>query len=83
MKKMSEREKNKFLLLIVVAMIKAFISVILAALVGIQVMPYVLKERGYFAIGGEWILVILSFFVTYRSLTFFFETWLKAPPKNR
>lgn len=79
----TKRAKTKFLLLVIVAIIKALISVISSALVGMQVIPYALKERGYVAIGGEWILVIGSFFVMYWALTVAFEAWLKTPPKSR
>lgn len=79
---MTERAKIKFLLLTIVAIIKALISTILAALVGIKAIPYALEERGYVAFGGEWVLVICSFFVTYIILTFLFEAWLKTPPKK-
>ncbi len=79
---MTERAKIKFLLLTIVAIIKALISVIPAALVGMRAIPYALEERGYFAVGGEWMLVICSFFVTYFVLTFLFEVWLRTPPKK-
>lgn len=77
------RARVRFILLTVVAVIKTLISLIPASLLGILLIPYAAQERGYSgAYGGEWLLIIGSFCITYWLLTRAFENWLETPTKR-
>lgn len=77
------RARVRFILLTVVAVIKTLISLIPASLLGILLIPYAAEERGYSgAYGGEWLLIIGSFCITYWLLTRAFENWLETPTKR-
>lgn len=41
-----------------------FTSVVVAAVIGVLVVPAAYMERGYWAIGGEWLLVLVAFVLT-------------------
>ena len=77
------RARVRFILLTVVAVIKTLISLIPASLLGILLIPYAAQERGYSgAYGGEWLLIIGAFCITYWLLTRAFENWLETPTKR-
>lgn len=44
------------------------IALIPAAAAAAILIPWVLADRGYFAVGGEWIAVGLIFYLTYVSI---------------
>lgn len=46
-----------------------FTSALIAAIVGIIVIPAAFAQRGYMACGGEWLLVLLSFVASLWVLT--------------
>ena len=48
---------------------KLILSLLCAAMVARDLIPSVAKSRGYFAIGGEWILLIVIAVGTYYILT--------------
>ena len=77
------RARVRFILLTVVAVIKTLISLIPASLLGIWLIPYAAQERGFSgAYGGEWLLIIGSFCITYFLLTRAFENWIRTPTKR-
>ena len=46
-----------------------FTSAIVAAMVGIVVVPAAYTQRGYMAVGGEWLLILLTFVLTLWCVT--------------
>lgn len=46
-----------------------FTSAFIAAIVGIIVIPAAFAQRGYMAVGGEWILILVSFVTSMWCLT--------------
>lgn len=77
-----ERAKIKFLLLTIIAIIKTLISLIPVGLLGLLLIPYAIENRGYVAFGGEWILIIALFCITYINLTKWFDSWFQSPLKR-
>lgn len=56
--------------------IKVIVSAIPTTFIGTKLVEYTLEQRGYFAVGGEWILMIMIFAAVYSILT------LKKPTKK-
>lgn len=77
-----ERAKIRFLLLTIIAIIKTLISLIPVGLLGLLLIPHAIKERGYIAFGGEWILIIALFCITYTILTKWFDSWSQPSLKR-
>lgn len=77
-----ERAKIRFLLLTTIAIIKTLISLIPVGLLGLLLIPHAIKERGYIAFGGEWVLIIALFCITYIILTKWFDIWSKSSLKR-
>lgn len=51
------------------AIIKITVSIIVAFLMALWAIPFAYAERGYYAVGGEWILILLSFGFAYWGVT--------------
>lgn len=47
---------------------KVIWATIATAIIGAELIKYTMDKRGYFAVGGEWIMMILVFYATYRFL---------------
>jgi hypothetical protein len=54
---------------LVTVSIKIGISIFSAWLVSLWALPAAYAQRGYFAVGGEWILIIAAFGATYWAIT--------------
>ena len=50
------------------AAFKIITSAVATAIIGIELIKYTLDKRGYFAVGGEWIMMIMVFIATYTFL---------------
>ena len=49
-------------------LLHVLMALVPAAIVAVVVIPLAMAERGYWAIGGEWLIAVLVFFVSYLFL---------------
>lgn len=78
--KMFKRKKRKIQRAIgrvVVFMFEILISLIPAGIVSLWAMPAAYRYRGYFAVGGEWILVLLVFGISFVGISDLFDGWVE------
>lgn len=75
---MSKRKKRmlRIILSAVFELAKIGIAIIPAWLTSLWAIPCAFRERGYYAFGGEWLLIIFTFSVTYLGLSIALEKWL-------
>lgn len=62
---------------------KIILAIIPASLMALWAIPYAAMERGYTgAIGGEWLLIILTFLFSYHQVTKKANEWLYGKEDN-
>lgn len=59
----------KAAILLITVSIKIVLSIFFAWLVSLWALPAAYDQRGYFAVGGEWILIIATFGATYWTVS--------------
>ena len=71
----SKEKKSKFLVKALVTVAKFLSSIAMSIIVCQFLVPLAAAERGYAgAFGGEWILIIAAFFVSYEVFTYAFDS---------
>ena len=80
---MSKQKKRilRVVLSAVFEFVKIAIAIIPAWLMSLWAIPYAIRERGYSAFGGEWLLIIFVFSITYFGLSVALEKWLYVERK--
>lgn len=64
-----KRQLQRAIARTILFLIKTAISTFAAWLISLWAIPAAYAERGYSAIGGEWILIIATFSLTYWAIT--------------
>lgn len=60
-----KRKRERNIAIAVVFAVEMALSIIITTIAGLFLVPAVCKERGYFAIGGEWLVLLLIANVSY------------------
>lgn len=71
MKRRERKEKEQrevFIAWTIIYALEAIISAGPAAVIGVVLIEIALKERGCWAVGGEWIAILAVYYVTFRTV---------------